>query len=149
MSHTAPHFAKSVLFACIDDRLASIDFEYIKEIGGAFCPALAGGGLAIVNETTRATALAQIVIAWQVNHITDVYLQSHTDCGAYRLAGITFDSTEAETERLFADLHEAEKLVRKALTEAGANPAELHVHLRVVDPAGQLVTKAAPTAAKA
>ncbi len=135
----APHFAKSVLFACIDDRLAQTDFEYIREIGGAFCPALAGGALAIVNETTRATALAQIVIAWKVNHITDVYLQSHTDCGAYRLNGIMFENSETETRRLYADLHQAADLVKDALTVAGASASELKFHLRVVEPSGQPV----------
>jgi len=139
----APHFAKSVLFACIDDRLAQTDFEYVQEIGGAFCPALAGGALALINETTRATALAQIVIAWQVNHITDVYLQSHTDCGAYRLNSITFTSADEEVARLYTDLHQAAGLVREVLIAAGAPARELKIHLRVVDPAGQPVPEPA------
>ena len=139
MSQPAPHFAKSCLFACIDDRLASPDFEYIKEIGGAFCPALAGGGLAIVSQATRQAALTQIVLSYKINKITDVYLQSHTDCGAYRLAGAIFTTPQAEVERLYADLHEAGKLVNEALLEAGAKPGEVKIHLRVVDPAGRLI----------
>ena len=139
MAQPAPHFAKSCLFACIDDRLAASDFEYIKEIGGAFCPALAGGALAIVSRATRAAALTQIVLSYKINQISDVYLQSHTDCGAYRLAGAVFTSPQAEIERLYADLHEAEKLVNDALIEAGAKPGEVKVHLRVVDPAGRLI----------
>jgi carbonic anhydrase len=137
--NTTPHFAKNVLFACIDDRLAQPDFGYIKEIGGAFCPALAGGALAIVNEATRAIALAQITIAYQINQITDIYLQSHTDCGAYRLAGIHFESHEAEIERLYTDLRQAENYVREALIAAGADANKIKIHLRVVDPAGKLL----------
>jgi carbonic anhydrase len=139
VSQIPQHFAKACLFACIDDRLAHTHFQEIEEIGGAFCPALAGGGLAIVSQATRQAALTQVVLSYQINQITDVYLQSHTDCGAYRVAGAVFTSPQAEVERLYADLHEAKKLVNDALLEAGAKPGEVKIHMRVVDPAGRLV----------
>src|SRR6516164_5706149 len=110
MSKIPQHYAKSCLFACIDDRLAQPDFEYMKQIGGAFCPALAGGGLAIISPATREAAITQIVLAYKINQITDVYLQSHTDCGAYKLAGAVFATPQAEIDRLYADLDEAETL---------------------------------------
>lgn len=143
VSQTAPHFAKSVLFACIDDRLAAPDFEYIKQIGGAFCPALAGGALAILSRDTQAAALTQITASYKINRITDVYLQSHTDCGAYRLAGISFESPEDELEHLYTDLRQAETIVKEALEATGAKPGEVKIHLRVVDPSGHLIPQPA------
>jgi len=146
VSQTAPHFAKSLFFACIDDRLAAPDFEYIKQIGGAFVPALAGGGLAIISRDTRAAAVAQITLAYQINRITDVYLQSHTDCGAYRLAGVSFESPQTELEHLYADLHQAKTIVSAALEAAGAKPGDVTIHLRVVDPSGHLLPEPVTTA---
>ena len=130
------HFAKNVLFACIDDRLVESHLHFIIEIGGAFYPAVAGGGLAFVNPQERDTAIKQVVASYLINHVDTVYLESHTDCGAYRLAGVTFNGKDDEISKLYADLSQASKLVTQALAEAGAKPGEVKIITRVVDPEG-------------
>jgi carbonic anhydrase len=138
MSIHIPHTAKAVLFTCIDDRLNETSSAFIQGLnGGAFHPSLAGGGLAFLDDAYRASALQQIIAAYKINHITDIYLQSHTDCGAYRLSGVTFASPEDELRRLYADLDQAATIIRPALAEAGAAPDEVAIHLEVVDPTGQ------------
>lgn len=138
-----PHTAKSVFLSCIDDRLVQSNAEFIAAHGTAFHPSLAGGGAAILNETSQSVALAQIVAAYKIAGVTTVYLESHTDCGAYRLAGVTFDSDAAEIARLYRDLDQAGELAKTALASAGAKPAAIHINLLVVDPAGQLQARPA------
>lgn len=137
-----PHTAKATYFSCIDGRLNKHHASFIATLnGGAFEPAMAGGGAAILNATDRASALKQIVAAYKINAITDVYLESHTDCGAYRLAGVTFESPEQEITRLYADLDEAARLVKDALASEGAPPDNIAIHTQVVDPAGTLIER--------
>jgi carbonic anhydrase len=137
VSQTVPHFAKNVFFACIDDRLVEAHLRFIIELGGAFFPSVAGGGLAFVSDTDQDTAIKQVVAAYNINHINHVYLESHTDCGAYRLAGVSFASPAEELVRLYADLDRAAKVVEEALQQAGAAPGQVKVHVRVVNPAGE------------
>lgn len=137
MSNQLPHTAKSVFFSCIDDRLSPAGAASIAGLpGGAFHPSMAGGGAAFLSDEDRPAALKQVVAAYKINGITDVYLQSHTDCGAYRLAGVTFETPEEELKRLQDDLTQAAKTVRQALHEAGAEDGSVTVHTEVVDPAG-------------
>lgn len=138
MSILYPHTATSIFFSCIDDRLINPDTEFIKAHGNAFHPRLAGGGAAFLDVDERKVAIKQIVAAYKIAEVTEVYLQSHTDCGAYRLMGLTFNSTEAEVARLYDDLESAAMYVRAALAEAGADPDSITVHVRVIDPAGTL-----------
>jgi carbonic anhydrase len=132
----APHFAKNVFFGCIDDRLVESHLKFIIKLNGAFYPAVAGGGLAFVNPAEQATALKQVVASYKINGINNVYLESHTDCGAYRLSGAIFHSAVEELARLYADLDRAAELVHDALHQAGAGEDEVQVSVRVVDPAG-------------
>jgi carbonic anhydrase len=131
--------AKAILFSCIDDRLVQADDTFIAAHGGAFHASLAGGGAAFLDAADRAVALKQIVAAYKINHATTVYLESHTDCGAYRLAGVTFASPEAEITRLYADLAQAAGYIKAALLEAGATESELVIETRVINPAGQFI----------
>lgn len=143
MSNNLPHTAKTVILTCIDDRLPASHAEFLATLpGGAFHTALAGGGAALLSEATREATLKQIVAAYQINHATTVYLESHTDCGAYRLAGVTFDNPDAELSRLYADLDRAAELVRAALVAVGANESELTINCRVVNPTGHVVARA-------
>jgi carbonic anhydrase len=139
VSTSKPHFAKNVFFGCIDDRLVESHLKFIIEIGGAFFPAVAGGGLAFVDPSEQATALKQVAAAYAINKIDTVYLESHTDCGAYRLAGIKFESDAAEVDHLYHDLDKAAVLIQDALTAAGASPDEVTVHVQVVDPSGGII----------
>jgi carbonic anhydrase len=142
MSNTQPHTAKTVVLTCIDDRLPAAHATFLAGLpGGAFHAALAGGGASLLSEDTREAALKQIVAAYQINHATTIYLESHTDCGAYRLAGVTFASPTAEVTRLYSDLDRAAELVRAALAGVGADPDELTIICRVVAPSGQAVTR--------
>lgn len=138
MSNTSPHFAKNVFFACIDDRLTESHLKFIIKLGGAFYAAVAGGGLSFLDPDTGKTALKQVALSYKINHISQVYLESHTNCGAYALAGATFHTQDEELERLYSDLDQAAKLVGQALLEAGAAPGEVTIHVRVVDPDGQV-----------
>lgn len=134
----APHFAKNVFFACIDDRLVESHLKLIIKLGGAFYPAVAGGGLAFVNPAEQETALKQVVASYKINQVNSVYIESHTDCGAYRLSGAVFHTATEELERLYADLDRAAELVLDALHKAGAGEDEVAVHVSVVDPAGRV-----------
>jgi carbonic anhydrase len=143
MSTQYPHVATGLFLSCIDDRLIQSDFKFFAQaVGEPFVVRLAGGAGALLNPDDRKTALKQIAAAYKIAGITEVYLQSHTDCGAYRLAGVTFDSPEAELKRLYADLDEAAGHVRSTLTEAGADPAAIAIHTRVVNPVGQMQERA-------
>ena len=136
MPNPLPHTAKSIFFCCIDDRLSQASLERIAQLeGGAFHSSIAGGGLAFLSAEDRTTALKQVVAAYKINGITDVYLQSHTDCGAYRLSGITFTDTTAELSRLDSDLGQASQIISQALTEAGAT--HVQIYTEVVDPSGK------------
>ncbi len=130
------HFAKNMFFGCIDDRLVELHLHFIIEIGGAFYAAVAGGGLAFVDTAERDTAIKQVVASYLINHIDTVYLESHTECGAYRLAGITFTDRRDEITKLYNDLDRAAQLVQEALASAGAKPGEVKILTRVVDPVG-------------
>lgn len=141
MSNAYPHTASSLYFSCIDDRLVRSTLEFIIDHGNAFHPSLAGGGAAFNDPSERIVALKQIVAAYQIAGVTEIYLVSHTDCGAYRLAGITFSSIEDESAQLYADLESASNYAREALHIAGANPDSIKIHIRVVDPAGKLVER--------
>ncbi len=121
----------------MDDRLVKPHRLFVDEIGGAFCPSLAGGGLALTAPEQRSIALQQIVAAYKINHIDHVYIESHSNCGAYRLAGVVFNSHEEEIQRLYSDLNIARTEVRTALARAGAVDGEITIVTRVVDPEGQ------------
>ena len=141
MSNLSPHFAKSVVFTCIDDRLASTEAQFITEVGGAFHSAIAGGALAIISKLEQETALKQILAAYAINHIDNVYLESHTDCGAYKLSGAIFHTSTEEVSRLYSDLDQAAEIVTGALIKAGAKPGEVTVHTRVIDPSGTVQSR--------
>lgn len=143
MSHSIPHTAKSVYLSCIDDRLVESDAKFAASVGTAFHTRLAGGALALLDPVTQAVAMQQLAIPHILAGVTEVYLESHTGCGAYQLAGVTFESDAAEIERLYADLEEAAENARTALIEAGADEEKVTVHTRVVDPAGVLQERAA------
>jgi carbonic anhydrase len=143
LSATSPHFAKNVLFACIDDRLVESHLKFIIKIGGAFYPAVAGGGLAFVSAQEHDTALKQVAASYKINQVNHVYLESHTDCGAYALSGAKFASASEELVRLYSDLDKAKAQVEAALLEAGAKPGEVEVHVRVVNPAGEIQNRPA------
>ena len=149
MSASSPHFAKNVFFACIDDRLVESHLKFIIKIGGAFYPAVAGGGLAFVSPGEHDTALKQVAASYKINQINHVYLESHTDCGAYALSGAKFASAEDELMRLYADLDQAKAQVETALLQAGATPGEVELHVRVVNPAGELQARPVSMSAKA
>jgi carbonic anhydrase len=136
VSTTSPHFAKNVFFSCIDDRLVQEHLNFIVKIGGAFFPSVAGGGLAFVDPAEQDTALKQVAASYAINRINTVYIESHTDCGAYRLSGAVFHSPTDELARLYEDLDKATVLVLKALEQAGAAAGEVTVHTRVVNPDG-------------
>ena len=141
MSMSAPHFAKNVFFGCIDDRLVKSHQEFVTKIGGAFPSSIAGGGLAFVSPAERDIALKQVSLSYAINHVNHVYLESHTDCGAYTVAGITFDTPEEEVDRLYHDLGIAASAAKTALLQAGAMPNEVVVTVRVVDPEGRIIPR--------
>jgi carbonic anhydrase len=145
LSTTSPHFAKNVFFGCIDDRLVESHLRFIIELGGAFHPSVAGGGLAFVCDD-YGTALKQVAAAYKINQIDNVYLESHTDCGAYGLAGVVFHNPTEELNRLYADLDQAGELIQTALKQAGAKADEVTFHARVVNPEG--VIQPRPQAAR-
>jgi carbonic anhydrase len=134
MPRNFPHTAKVLVFTCIDERLEPTVTALIESFkGGSFHVAMAGGGATFTTEPDCTVALKQIRAAYGINHVTDIYLQSHMDCGAYGLAGITFASPADEAARLYADLDQAAATVKKALVEAGATSAETNIHIEVID----------------
>jgi carbonic anhydrase len=146
MSNVPPHTAKAIVVTCMDERLEPAISALIHGLpGGAFHVALAGGGAAFTWESDQAVALKQVVAAYKINHIHDVYLQSHTNCGAYGLAGITFSTEIEEAERLYSDLDAAAHTVQQALYQAGAKEGEITVHTMVIDATGQPVDRPATT----
>lgn len=137
-----PHTAKAMVFTCMDERLEPAIRNLVHSLpGGAFHAAMAGGGAAFAFETDKPVAVKQVVAAFKINHITDLYLQSHTSCGAYGLAGVTFNSDVEEAGRLYADLAEAKQIVAAALAAAGAKPNEVTIHTDVIDLTGHRVAE--------
>ena len=136
MSTYPSHSAKNVYFGCIDDRLVQPHILFVDMIGGAFCPSLAGGALAFISPEQRDIALKQIIAAYSINHIDHVYIESHTDCDAYGLAGVVFNDLEEEIQRLYKDLEFAKNEVVGALLRAGAQTTEFKVITRLIDPEG-------------
>jgi carbonic anhydrase len=132
------HFAKNVLFACIDDRLVEPHMRQIIKLGGAFYSAIAGGGLAFVSKDDQETSLKQVAASYAINHVRDIYIESHLECGAYRLSGVAFNSRSEELKRLYHDLDEAKALVESTLIAQGASLSEVRVHTSVVDLEGNV-----------
>jgi carbonic anhydrase len=85
-----------------------------------------------------------VAAAFKINHVTDVYLESHTDCGAYKLSGAEFHSETEELTRLYHDLDTASYLISQALLDAGAAESEVKIHARVVDPDGEVQARPKP-----
>ena len=140
----APHTANTIVFTCIDDRLQPHITTLIQsQPGSAFHAALAGGGAAFTVEPDAQVALKQIVAAYNINQVIEIYLQSHLDCGAYRLAGVTFASPEAEVGRLYADLDIAAAKAKAALILAGAPTDQLQIYTQVITLDGQVLPKPA------
>jgi carbonic anhydrase len=127
---------KSFLLSCIDYRLVQPDAQFISEHGEAFHARLAGGAASVIEPHDQAVALKQVIAAYKLAGVTEIYLESHLDCGAYRLSGATFTSLEHETAQLYEDLDKAAEIVESTLIAAGANPADISVHTRAVDPTG-------------
>ena len=142
MPTTPPTTVKSIFFGCIDYRLATIDTEFITAHGNAFRPTFAGGGRALLDPIDRPAALHQIMAAYQLSRVTNVYIESHLDCGAYKLAGATFASHADEVAKLYADIDEASAYVREALETAGASPEDITIEPRVIDLFGNLMERA-------
>lgn len=142
MSARIPHTAKAIVFTCMDERLEPAVTACIESFpGGAFHAAMAGGGAVFTIEPDRTVALKQVVAAYKINHVTDIYIQSHLDCGAYGLAGITFSSTIDEAVRLYADLDLAAAQIKKTLAEAGASSDEATIHTEVISLKGKTVDR--------
>jgi hypothetical protein len=126
----------------MDERLEPAVTTLVESFkGGAFHAAMAGGGAAFTIEPDRAVAVKQIVLANQINHVTDIYLQSHLDCGAYGLAGIKFSSVADEAHRLYADLDIAADRVKTALIAAGNPSREVTIHTEVIGLDGRKITR--------
>jgi carbonic anhydrase len=148
MSAAQPHTAKAIVFTCMDERLSNHVEKIIHSLpGGAFHAALAGGGGAFSFDSDKAVALKQVIAAYHINKITDIYLESHLSCGAYTLAGVTFADQTTEISRLHQDLATARRLITEALLAERVPAGTVHVHTRVIDLAGRPVKK--PELAKA
>ena len=142
MSASSHHTAKTIVFTCMDERLETYISSLIQSFeGGAFHAAMAGGGAAFAAESDSAVALKQVLAAYKINHITDVYLQSHHDCGAYGLSGVVFHSRQEETSRLYADLDLATDMIKAALAESGEGSVELTIHTEVINLAGEKIER--------
>ncbi len=141
MKDQIPHFAKNIFLGCIDDRLVKSHFKFVSEIGGAFVASIAGGGFACINPLTKDVIMYQMSASYHINRVNHVYLESHTDCGAYRLAGITFDSFEAEVNQLYNDLDKAADVVKQTFSNIGLLSNQFTITARVVDPSGDLIPR--------
>ncbi|GAC1371745.1 MAG: hypothetical protein NVSMB39_5800 [Candidatus Saccharimonadales bacterium] len=142
MPKSYPHTAKSVYLSCIDDRIVATDAKFADSIGTAFHARIAGGGLALLDPATLGVTMQQLAIPYVLAGVTEVHLESHTGCGAYHLAGITFESDAEEIRKLYADLALAAENAHRALLEAGAPEDEIIINTRVVNPAGELQEQA-------
>lgn len=136
-----PNVGKALLLSCIDDRLVAPDTVFVAELGGAFMARTAGGTYGAARHP--AWLAEQVVTAWQVNQITDVYLQSHTDCGFYAAHA---PNPAVGLESQVAELYEVIDTVIVELTAAIAAlgvPADaIAYHARVVDPNGGIEPRA-------
>jgi carbonic anhydrase len=102
---------------------------------------MAGGGQVFTLESDQTVAIKQIMAAYTINRVGEIYLQSHLDCGAYRLAGVEFTSHQEEIARLYADLDIAAGKVEKALAEVGAPLQKVIIHADVVNLDGEPVAR--------
>ena len=110
----------------------------IIKLGGAFYSAIAGGGLAFVSKDDQETSLKQVAASYAINHVEDIYIESHLECGAYRLSGAVFNSRDEELRRLYHDLDNAKALVESTLIAQGASLHEVKVHTSVVNLNGEI-----------
>lgn len=136
---SAPHTAHTIMFTCIDERLESAISTHLQSIpGGAFHVALAGGGAVFTQEPEASVGIKQVLAASNIRPITDVIVQSHLDCGAYKLAGVVFDSRSEELNRLYADLGVAASKIKHSFMQHYSDTS-LTVHVQVIDLEGHLV----------
>lgn len=72
-----------LVLTCMDYRFEKIYNHHIETLGGSDRIAFAGASKSIVDEDTRATALKQIKLAYELHEIEEVYILDHEDCGGY------------------------------------------------------------------
>jgi carbonic anhydrase len=134
-----PHTAAALYLTCMDDRLVPYKEQRKQELAqrfhAVFDPTMAGGALAPLSHQTEAATLLQIKAAYDISHISDVFLETHLDCGANQvLLGRKFESQQEEIATLWHDLDKA----KGAVEELGL---PLKVHLSLVDPNGESVPR--------
>lgn len=113
----------------------------MTDIGGAFIASIAGGGFACINPLTKDVIMYQLSASYHINRVNYVYLECHTDCGAYKLAGFTFDSLEAEVNQLYKDLDRAANVVKHTFLNIGALQNQFRIIVRVLDLSGDYLPR--------
>ena len=120
------HDVQAVAIACIDHRfsagdgdrkaikrvLGTEDVEFIQIAGGAGCFASIDGS---VQASTHAKVALDVAVG--KHHAQKILLTTHTECGAYALAGFTFIDFVKEMEFQTEELLKAKEAVQAIYPE--------------------------------
>lgn len=87
--------------------LATDKVEFIQIAGGS-------GGIASIDDTVRCSEHAHVAlsVALQKHHAKRILLTNHTECGAYAMAGHSFQTAEKEREYHVSELKKARDRVK-------------------------------------
>ena len=129
-------------FHCIDDYFSDYNHRRRSQLGQAFGPSLAGGGLAFLLEGSQEASCMQVAAGSVISGTKELHIVSHIDCGAYRyFAGIDWRDHDLDVQvaTLWRDLYAAEKIVHRFLQafdhpfDHDWTPPELSIHLDVIN----------------
>lgn len=108
------HEVDDVVLTCMDFRFRPLIAEWINEQldGKSDQIAMAGATKAILEETSRDSALDYIGIAINLHHVRTLHIIDHIDCGAYG-GSAKFGDIDEETTFHLDQIHAAKKIVQE------------------------------------
>jgi carbonic anhydrase len=131
------HTVQNLVISCIDFRFNNdlydavkktfgiSDFDEIKLAGGA-------GNLGLLGEketSRQKTVLDDVALATKAHHVTDVYLLTHQNCGAYAMAGHAFSKELGADEQDFhtRELTSAKQTIATHFPDVTVHTGFVHV----------------------
>lgn len=106
------HNCKALIIKCMDFRLTKPIAEFLEEreiMGNCDVVSIAGAAKSIINpnkESEKEFVLKLIDSSQKLHNIDEVWLISHTDCGAYG-GSENFNSAEEEKNQYIQDMKQA------------------------------------------
>lgn len=107
------HNCKALLVVCMDFRLQAACHDFAKEhdlVDNYDLFSVAGTQKSFLEQETKEVALKQVELSHDLHSMTDVYLISHWDCGAYGGSG-AFKDDDDQRNTYLTDMQSAKEVI--------------------------------------